>query len=306
MEMADVLLYLVRLADRLDVDLADAAPQDGDQRDALSGRQGPRPQRQARPAVTDDRPCFAYGSNLCADTLGAWLRERRLDASDVRTVGRMAPRSRAVVRLPLESPRGRRARRAPAARQHRARRAARAVVARMGRARREGGRRAGAYARRDTEAILPDGTVVPAVVYVVTDARRDVHHAPTDAYLRSVEAGYAAWGHDPAPLRSAAAGGPGASWVDAVFVYGTLLRGESNAHVMHDRPVRRVLDATVRGALLETGEPYPVMVLDGASIVHGELVELDDVEVRLGPFERSRRSRATAARGGCTTGRWSR
>ena len=236
--------------------------------------------------MTDDRPCFAYGSNLCADTLGAWLRERGLDASDVRPVGvawlpdhalsfgyrsnrheagalDVRPLRGSVVpgALLAPSPRG--------------------WAALDGKE----GVALGAYARRDTEAILPDGTVVPAVVYVVTDARRDVHHAPTGAYLRSVEAGYAAWGHDPAPLRSAAAGGPGASRVDAVFVYGTLLRGESNAHVMHDRPVRRVLDATVRGALLETGEPYPVMVLDGASTVHGELVELDDVEARLGPLD---------------------
>lgn len=236
--------------------------------------------------MTDDRPCFAYGSNLCADTLAAWLRERGLDASHARPVGAAwlpdhalsfgyrstrheagaldvrARRGSVVQGALLElSPRG-----------------WAALDAKEGVA-------TGAYARRDTEAIVRDGTVVPAVVYVVTDARRDVHHAPTDDYLRSVEAGYAAWGHDPAPLRAAAAGGPGAAWVDAVFVYGTLLRGEANAHVMHDRPVRRVLDATVRGALLETGEPYPVMVLDGASTVHGELVELDDVEARLGPLD---------------------
>jgi gamma-glutamylcyclotransferase (GGCT)/AIG2-like uncharacterized protein YtfP len=236
--------------------------------------------------VSDDRPCFAYGSNLCADTLGAWLRERGLDASHVRPVGSawlpdhalsfgyrsnrheagaldVRPLRGSVVpgALLAPSPRG-----------------WAALDEKEGVA-------LGACARRDTEAILADGTVVPAVVCVATDARGDVHHAPTDAYLRSVEAGYAAWGHDPAPLRSAAAGGPGAAWVDAVFVYGTLLRGESNAHVMHDRPVRRVLDATVRGALLETGQPYPVMVLDRASIVHGELVELDDVEARLGPLD---------------------
>jgi gamma-glutamylcyclotransferase (GGCT)/AIG2-like uncharacterized protein YtfP len=236
--------------------------------------------------MTDDRPCFAYGSNLCADTLGAWLRERGLDASDVRPVG--------VAWLPDHALSfGYRSNRHEAGaldvRPLRGSVVPGALLAPSPRGwaalDEKEGVALGAYARRDTEAILPDGTVVPAVVYVVTDARRDVHHAPTGAYLRSVEAGYAAWGHDPAPLRSAAAGGPGASWVDAVFVYGTLLRGESNAHVMHDRPVRRVLDATVRGALLETGEPYPVMVLDGASTVHGELVELDDVEARLGPLD---------------------
>jgi gamma-glutamylcyclotransferase (GGCT)/AIG2-like uncharacterized protein YtfP len=236
--------------------------------------------------MTDSRPCFAYGSNLCPDTLGAWLRGRGLDASHARLVGpawlpdhalSFGYRSagHAAGALDVRPLRGSVVQGALLA------------LSPAGWAALDGkeGVAVGAYARRDTEAIRPDGSVVPAVVYGVTDARRDVHHAPTGTYLRSVEAGYAAWGHDPAPLRRAAAGDVGASWVDAVFVYGTLLRGESNAHVLHDRPVRRVLDARVRGALLETDQPYPVMVLDDASTVHGELVELDDVGARLGPLD---------------------
>jgi len=234
-----------------------------------------------------DLPCFAYGSNLCGDELAGWLTRHGLDASHVRPLGpallpdhalsfgyfsqrRQAgaldvrPRRGSVVPGVLL---------APSAEGWRALDAKEGVDT-------------GAYHRLDTEAIRPDGAVVPVTVYVVTDARRlDAHQPPADEYLRTVERGYAAWGHDPAPLRRAARGEPGVAWVDAVFVYGTLLRGESNAHVLHDRPVRRVLEATVRGALHETGEPYPVMVLDGDARVHGELVELDDVEARLGPLD---------------------
>ncbi len=221
--------------------------------------------------MTDDRPCFAYGAVLCADTLGARLRVRGLDASHARLLGPawLPDHALAFARRPGSRDAG-----VPDVRPLRGSVVQGALLALSP---------AGRAALDDEEGVA--GTVVPADVHVAPDAGRDVHAPPSEACLRAVEAGYAAWGHDPAPLRRAAAGGSGASWVDAVFVYGTLLRGESNAHVLHDRPVRRVREARVRGALLETGQPYPVMVLDAGSTVHGELVELDDVGSRLGPLD---------------------
>ena len=236
--------------------------------------------------MSADAACFAYGSNLCADALGRWLAARGVDPSHLRALGPAWLPDHALSFGYLSRTRGAGALDVRPLRGSVVQGALLAPTP-------EGwaalddkeGVAAGAYARHATEVILPDGTVRPASVYVVTEARRTGHHAPADAYLDEVEGGYAAWGHDPAPLRRAARGGSGALTVDAVFVYGTLLRGESNAHVLHDRPVRRVLDARVRGALHETGDPWPVMVLDDASTVHGELVELDDVEARLGPLD---------------------
>jgi gamma-glutamylcyclotransferase (GGCT)/AIG2-like uncharacterized protein YtfP len=236
--------------------------------------------------MTADRLCFAYGSNLCADALGRWLADRGVDPSNVRAVGPawlpdhelsfgFFSKTRGAGALDVRPLRGsvvQGALLAPTSAGWAALDEKESVAH-------------GAYARHDTEVILPGGAVRPATVYVVTEARRTVHHAPSDAYLGEVQAGYATWGHDPAPLHGAARGGSGALSVDAVFVYGTLLRGESNERVLHERPVRRVLDARVRGALHETGDPWPVMVLDDASTAHGELVELDDVEARLGPLD---------------------
>jgi gamma-glutamylcyclotransferase (GGCT)/AIG2-like uncharacterized protein YtfP len=230
--------------------------------------------------------CFAYGSNLCAEALGRWLAARGFDPSHLPAVGPawlpdhalsfgFLSQTRGAGALDVRPLRGsvvQGALLAPTPQGWAALDLKESVAS-------------GAYARQETEVILPDGTVRPATVYVVTEARRTVHHAPSDEYLGEVSAGFATWGHDPVPLQRAARGEPGALTVDAVFVYGTLLRGESNAHVLHERPVRRVLDASVRGALHETGDPWPVMVLDGASTVHGELVELDDVEARLGPLD---------------------
>lgn len=107
-------------------------------------------------------------------------------------------------------------------------------------------------ALRESEVILPDGSLRPALV------RIDPGAAVT------------------APLPP----------VDAVFVYGTLLRGERNAHVLHGPLVTRVTDASLHGATLhETPEPYPVMRLGGDGVVHGELAGLSDVETALGPLD---------------------
>jgi gamma-glutamylcyclotransferase (GGCT)/AIG2-like uncharacterized protein YtfP len=236
--------------------------------------------------MSADAFCFAYGSNLCADALGRWLAGHDIDPSHLRAVGPAWLPDHALSFGYLSSTRGAGALDVRPLRGSVVQGALLAPTpAGWAALDLKEGVAGGAYARHDTEVILPDGAVRPATVYVVTEARRTVHHAPSDAYLGEVEAGYAAWGHDPAPLRRAACGGSGALTVDAVFVYGTLLRGESNEHVLHDRPVRRVLDARVRGALHETGNPWPVMVLDDGSTVHGELVELDDVEARLGPLD---------------------
>jgi gamma-glutamylcyclotransferase (GGCT)/AIG2-like uncharacterized protein YtfP len=110
----------------------------------------------------------------------------------------------------------------------------------------------GDAALRESEVILPDGSLRPALVHA-------------DAAGAVV-----------APLPP----------VDAVFVYGTLLRGERNAHVLHGPLVVRVTDAALHGATLhETPEPYPVMRLGGDGVVHGELAVLSDVETALGPLD---------------------
>jgi gamma-glutamylcyclotransferase (GGCT)/AIG2-like uncharacterized protein YtfP len=233
------------------------------------------------------RPAFVYGSNLSPDEIRGWLARHGLDATHCRPLGAallpdhelsfgyrserreagaldLRPRRGSVVQGALL---------APTARGWEALDAKEAVAA-------------GAYERRDVEVVLPDGGLRDATTYVVTEGRRREHQSPDEGYLRTVEAGYARWGHDPAPLRRAAAGEPGALHVDAVFVYGTLLRGESNAHVLHGPGVRRVVDAALDGATLhETPNPYPVMRLGGVAAVIGELVEVHDVEAMLGPLD---------------------
>jgi gamma-glutamylcyclotransferase (GGCT)/AIG2-like uncharacterized protein YtfP len=238
--------------------------------------------------MTPDLPCFAYGANLCTDVLVEHLVRKSVDADDRRPVGHALLPDHALAfdtgpdpdrpragALDLVARRGSVVQGvliAPTARAWAALDCARDVSD-------------GARAHRHVEVVMSDGSLRAAVVCVPVPARRPAHGTAEADDPGMVERGYERWGFDAAPLRSALRGGDGALDVDAVFVYGTLLRGEANAHVLHGERARPALAASIRGSLHETGEPYPVMRLDGASVVHGELVELDDVEAALGPLD---------------------
>lgn len=58
-----------------------------------------------------------------------------------------------------------------------------------------------------------------------------------------------------------------------VFVYGTLLRGESNAHWAKDA---RRENAIAFGTLYDTGWGFPAFVPNGSMVVYGELLSVND------------------------------
>jgi gamma-glutamylcyclotransferase (GGCT)/AIG2-like uncharacterized protein YtfP len=239
--------------------------------------------------MSADLPVFAYGSNLSRAEIAGWFAARGLDAAEhCRPVGTAMLPDHALSFGYRSERRGGGALDVRPCRGSVVNGVLLAVSAEGAAALDEKeGVAAGAYARRVTEVIRPGGALRDALVYVVTEASRREHQVPADGYVDTVATGYAQWGFDPAPLLAVAGGGSGAVPVDAVFVYGTLLRGESNAQVLHGEAVRRVADAVLHGATLhETGEPYPVMRLAGAGPVHGELAELEDIATALGPLDR--------------------
>ena len=63
-----------------------------------------------------------------------------------------------------------------------------------------------------------------------------------------------------------------------VFVYGTLMRGHANQHVLVELDAQRIGEAsTVQPRLLVDLGPYPaLLMLDGASVIHGELYAIKE------------------------------
>ncbi len=68
--------------------------------------------------------------------------------------------------------------------------------------------------------------------------------------------------------------------LDRLFVYGTLRSGHSSRRMLDDF-VRTCQPARCRGTLYAFASGYPGLVLDGDTVIVGELVELDDVEKAL-------------------------
>lgn len=63
--------------------------------------------------------------------------------------------------------------------------------------------------------------------------------------------------------------------MDAIFAYGTLMRGESRHPVLASAGPVRIVAATAPGRMINIG-PYPA-VLEGDETVHGEYFEFEDL-----------------------------
>ncbi|MDB5413626.1 MAG: gamma-glutamylcyclotransferase [Rubritepida sp.] len=122
------------------------------------------------------------------------------------------------------------------------------------------------YRRVYRQAVLPDGTVADVMTYV---APSQGFHAPHADYLAVVRRGKAAHGLAQGMLEEAALGAVPRPAIRHLFVYGTLMTGEANAHHLAGLSRR---SGMVRGVLHDCG-PYPVMTL-GEGAVHGEIMEL--------------------------------
>ena len=65
-----------------------------------------------------------------------------------------------------------------------------------------------------------------------------------------------------------------------IFVYGTLLRGEANAHLLEGARFIGAARTTPRYELLDLGE-YPALCEGGSARVSGEIYEVDEATLAL-------------------------
>ena len=237
-----------------------------------------------------DVPYFAYGSNL---NLGDWrrfCRKNRLDDSGIR------PRQMAW--LPDE---------AQAFNYHSESRSGGALSIQSQRGaivegylfdvspegwaaldRKEGHPR---HYRRETVPVIDaNGSEIQAVTYRTAPEKRVSFVAPATEYLAICHAGREAFELSTSELDIAAANET-RSTCNAIFVYGTLMRGEPRASTWIDSQVECALLAAAPGSLLDHGA-YPGYVpstdCDASKMVKGEFLRfkaIDDVLARFDEIE---------------------
>ncbi|MEM1413806.1 MAG: gamma-glutamylcyclotransferase [Myxococcota bacterium] len=211
---------------------------------------------------------FAYGSNLDADDLGSWLRGRgelpaargRAWLPDHRLAFHYRSESRGGGALDVVPELGALV---PGALLRVPRRTLRLLDGKEGVA-------AGRYARVPVAVLTEAGRVLRALTYRVRPERVErALVAPTDAYVAACRRGLERFRQPHDALDAAMHGAPAPAVANALFVYGSLRRGASEAGRLTNFPRRA---ARVRGRLLDLGA-YPGLVA-GAGEVVGELVRL--------------------------------
>ena len=133
------------------------------------------------------------------------------------------------------------------------------------------------YERSAMHVIRDTGELVEAITYTVLPRRRREFVAPNADYIKVVRDGLQAFGLAVDQFEAASRDQPVPLVVDALFVYGTLMRGEPNADVLTERKeLEFVLPATMTGRMVDLGR-YPAVINEGRARVHGELVRVRDL-----------------------------
>ena len=133
------------------------------------------------------------------------------------------------------------------------------------------------YERSAMHVLRDTGELVEAITYTVLPRRRREFVAPNADYIKVVRDGLQAFGLAVDQLEAASRDQPVPLVVDALFVYGTLMRGEPNADVLTERKeLEFVLPATMTGRMVDLGR-YPAVINEGRARVHGELVRVRDL-----------------------------
>lgn len=130
------------------------------------------------------------------------------------------------------------------------------------------------YRRQPVTVLTRDNEEVPAVAYRVTETQGSVDASPS--YVEVVRRGLAAFRLDTGPLEDAVAKRR-AGALDALFVYGTLMRGELRYPALGMRRPQCILLARTLGRLIHLGK-FPGFVQEGDGEVCGDLVRFADVE----------------------------
>jgi gamma-glutamylcyclotransferase (GGCT)/AIG2-like uncharacterized protein YtfP len=134
------------------------------------------------------------------------------------------------------------------------------------------------YQRQSATALTLCGETIPVTTYVVPPERCKGFVRPAPGYPEVVQVGHAKYGLAGRSLEAAARNEPVPWEVDGLFVYGTLLRGESRFHLLEPFGLECALLAMTWGRLADL-EAFPGL-LEAESegdLVQGEFLKLRDI-----------------------------
>jgi gamma-glutamylcyclotransferase (GGCT)/AIG2-like uncharacterized protein YtfP len=135
------------------------------------------------------------------------------------------------------------------------------------------------YRRIPCVVLDSQGYEVEAATYQVVDARRQAFVPPHSHYVKIVREGLDAYGLESLSLEAASQNRPTPWMTDALFVYGTLMRGECRFPILRQFGLKCTLLAQVSGRLLDL-ESFPAMI-DAASpesYVRGDFVRVEEID----------------------------
>jgi len=138
----------------------------------------------------------------------------------------------------------------------------------------------GCYRRISHAAITAGGRTVPVMTYQVTPQRQEGFVAPSAEYVQIVSRGLNAFGLPLHQFDAAARDARGVPEVQGVFVYGTLMRGESRHHAIRQHRPSELRQAHAPGRLHATSSDYPMLDVhehDEGDVVRGEYAAFADI-----------------------------
>jgi gamma-glutamylcyclotransferase (GGCT)/AIG2-like uncharacterized protein YtfP len=136
------------------------------------------------------------------------------------------------------------------------------------------------YERVDKVCLDTEGREVSVKTYRVRAERREKFVQPSPEYVSVVRDGLEHWGLSDAALEAAAEGQQTPWFVDALFAYGTLMRGESRFSCLKPFGLQCTLLAETYGRLADW-RTFPALLDDqeGDRLVQGDFLRLE----RIGP-----------------------
>lgn len=146
----------------------------------------------------------------------------------------------------------------------------------------------GCYRRISHAAITQGGRTVPVTTYQVTRQRQEGFVPPSDEYAQIVSRGLRSFGLPVHQLESAARNQNADPEVEGVFVYGTLMRGESRHEAIRQHDPQETFRARAPGRLHATAADYPMLDVHEhheRDVVHGEYMSFRDTGPVLGTLD---------------------